>query len=68
MGFIRHHNENFSKYAWNDSGRARQLLNNGLEKLTQNPTKEELHPIVISLIDLLPPEQQPSGDNSVLVG
>lgn len=68
IGFIRSHNENFSSFHWKDSGKARSLLNKGLEIIGENPTKEELHPIVISLIDLLPPIQQPSGDDSVLVG
>lgn len=68
MGFIRHHNSNFGKFHWRDRDRARRLLDDGMEKVAQDPNRDELHPIVISLIDLLPPEEQPSGDNSVLVG
>ena len=65
---MRHHNENFGSYNWKDSHRARQLLNEGLQQIGRNPTTEDLHPIVIALIDLLPNDERPSGDDSVLVG
>lgn len=69
IGFVRHHNENFGSYDWKDSSKARALLNKGLQMISENPTKEELHPIVISLIGLLPNDERPSGgDDSVLVG
>ena len=68
IGFIRSHNENFGSFSWKDSGRARTLLNKGLQIIGENPTVDELHPVVISLIDLLPNDERPSGDDSVLVG
>lgn len=68
IGFIRSHNENFGSFHWKDSGRARTLLNKGLQIIGENPTVDELHPVVISLIDLLPNDERPSGDDSVLVG
>ena len=69
IGFVRHHNENFGSYDWKDSSKARALLNKGLQMISENPTKEELHSIVISLIGLLPNDERPSGgDDSVLVG
>lgn len=68
IGFVRHHNENFGSYNWKDSNRARTLLNKGLQIIGENPNEDELHPIVISLIDLLPNDERPSGDDSVLVG
>jgi molecular chaperone DnaK len=68
IGFIRHHNDNFGSYNWSDSHRARQLLNNGIQIIGSNPTVDELHPIVVSLINLLPKDERPSGDDSVLVG
>lgn len=68
IGFIRNHNENFGSFHWKDSGRARTLLNKGLQIIGENPTEDELHPVVISLIDLLPNDERPSGDDSVLVG
>ncbi|MCK0125744.1 Hsp70 family protein [Gelidibacter sp. F2691] len=68
IGFIRSHNDNFGSYGWRDSSRARTLLNKGLQIIGENPNVDELHPVVISLIDLLPKEERPSGDDSVLVG
>jgi len=65
---IRHHNQNFSSYHWKDRHRARQLLNEGLQQIGENPTVDNLRPIVISLYDLLPIEERPSGDGDVLVG
>ena len=68
IGFIRSHNDNFGSFHWKDSGRARTLLNKGVQIIGENPTVDDLHPVVISLIDLLPNEERPSGDDSVLVG
>lgn len=68
INFIRQHNQNFGSYHWKDSNRARQLLNDGLQQIGENPTTEDLHPIVIDLINLLPNDEKPSGDDTVLVG
>ncbi|MFP3834640.1 Hsp70 family protein [Chryseobacterium sp. SIMBA_028] len=68
INFIRQHNQNFGSYHWKDSNRARQLLNEGLQQIGENPTTKDLHPIVIDLINLLPNDEKPSGDDSVLVG
>lgn len=54
MGFIQHYNGRFGSVRWSDSSRARQLLNQGLEAINNNPTVDTLHPIVCSLIDLMP--------------
>jgi molecular chaperone DnaK len=68
INFIRQHNQNFGSYHWKDSNRARQLLNEGLQQIGENPTTEDLHPIVMDLLKLLPESERPSGDDSVLVG
>ncbi|WP_237688987.1 Hsp70 family protein [Flagellimonas aurea] len=68
IAFIRHHNDNFGSFHWKDSGRARTLLNKGLQIIGENPDADELHPVVISLIDLLPEDEKPSDDRDVLVG
>ncbi|ENA1807519.1 Hsp70 family protein [Flavobacterium psychrophilum] len=68
INFIRRHNQNFGSYHWKDSNRARQLLNEGLQQIGENPNTDDLHPIVIDLINLLPTDERPSGDDSVLVG
>lgn len=53
IGFIRSHNQNFDSLRWKDKNRARTLLNQGLQKIGENPNSDDLHPIVISLIDLI---------------
>ena len=58
MGFIEHYNGRFGSIRWVDSNRARQLLNRGMETINNNPTVETLHPIVCSLIDLMPVEDK----------
>ena len=68
INFIKQHNQYFGSYNWKDSHRARQLLNEGLQQIGENPTTEDLHPIVVDLINLLPNDERPSGDDSVLVG
>ena len=54
MGFIRYCNERFASLLWNDSSRARQLVNRGMEKINNNPTTEGLRPIAAELLELLP--------------
>ena len=68
IAFIRHHNDHFNSFGWKDSYRARQLLNDALRHIGNNPEVDTLQPIVIDLINLLPNDERPSGDNSVLVG
>ncbi|MEO6681867.1 MAG: Hsp70 family protein [Ginsengibacter sp.] len=52
IGFIRRHNDNFGSYNWKDSSRARTLLNKGLQIIGENPDVDELHPVVIAIIEL----------------
>ena len=68
INFIRQHNQNFGSYHWKDSNRARQLLNEGLQQIGENPNAEDLHPICRDLIDLLPAFERPSNDDGILVG
>jgi molecular chaperone DnaK len=65
---LRNFNENFGNYSWKDSNKARQLINSGISKISENPDAEELRQILISLFNLLPQDEVPSGDNNVLVG
>jgi molecular chaperone DnaK len=77
IGFIRHHNQNFGSYRWRDPNKARTLLNQGLQKIGESPDVDELHPIVISLIELIVEGDQnepcpscgvPGCNNKCLVG
>lgn len=68
IGFVKQHNDNFGHYNWRNPQQARQILNEGMQIIASNPTVERLHPIVRRIFDLLPDNQRPSGDDSVLVG
>ncbi|WP_315543073.1 Hsp70 family protein [Capnocytophaga leadbetteri] len=68
IGFVKQHNDNFGYYNWRNPQQARQILNEGMQIIASNPTVERLHPIVRRIFDLLPDNQRPSGDDSVLVG
>ena len=77
INYIREHNQYFNSYSWKDSHRARQLLNEGLQQIGENPTVDDLHPIVIALINLefkgdpnkpCPSCGTPGCNNSCLLG
>lgn len=53
MGFIDYHLRNFGSIQWKDANRARQLLQQGKEIASTNPSEGTLHPIVRSVIDLM---------------
>lgn len=53
VGFVRHYSQNFRQYAWKDANRARQLLNQGMEMVNNNPMVETLHPLVCAVIDVI---------------
>ncbi len=59
MGLIRHCNDNFGRFRWKDAGRARQLINQGMATMANNPTVDRLQPIAAQLIDLMPDDQKP---------
>lgn len=52
MGYIDYHLKNFGSIQWKDANRARQLLQQGKEITTSNPSVEALRPIAISVGDL----------------
>lgn len=57
MGLINDCHRRFGSIRWKDSSRARQLINNGLEKINDHPSAETLLPIVRELINLMPNEE-----------
>ena len=58
IGWIRHYNSNFGQYHWKDINRARTLMNQAINMINNQPRTEDLHPIVISLMELLPMEER----------
>ena len=57
MGLLRHFQEDFNEINWKNPSRARQLINQGAEIVSNKPTKEKLHPIVMQLFELLPEDE-----------
>lgn len=56
MGLIRDCNNNFGRFRWKDANRARQLVNQGMSAMANQPTVEQLQPIAAQLIELMPRE------------
>lgn len=67
MGLIRDCNNNFGRYRWKDASRARQLVNQGMALMSNQPTVEQLQPIAAQLVGLMPDDQKPN-DNNLLTG
>ncbi len=59
MGCIEHYNSTFSSHSWKDANRARQLINRGLEAITNNPSTETLLPITRGILELLNEQPKP---------
>lgn len=57
MGLIRDCSNNFGRFRWKDASRARQLVNQGMAIIGNNPTVEQLQPIAAQLIDLMPRDE-----------
>lgn len=54
IGLIDNYNKTFASHQWKDASRARQLINRGMEIISNNPTTETLLPIAKGILDLLP--------------
>ena len=57
MAIIKDCEARFDQIAWRDRSRARQLINQGLSEMNDQPSTERLHPIAVALIDLMPSEE-----------
>lgn len=57
MGLIRDCNNNFGRFRWKDANRARQLVNQGMAAMANQPTVEQLQPIAAQLISLMPDDE-----------
>lgn len=51
-------NRDFDTIRWKDRTRARQLINQGMAEINNQPTVEKLHPIAVALLNLLPDEEK----------
>ena len=68
IGVVRNYNQNFGNYHWRDSHRARNVINEGLQIIGDQPNVEDLQPIVRQIFDLLEEVDKPSDDKNILLG
>ena len=68
ISLLHQFNEEFDMHDWSDRNKARMLINEGLAKAQNRPSKQVLRPIVIELYKLLPGVDKPilTGDDSLL--
>ena len=64
MGVIQGMNRDFDTIRWKDRTRARQLLNQGIAEINNQPTRDKLQPIAAALIELLP-DGDPHGNSGI---
>ena len=64
MGVIQGMNRDFDTIRWKDRTRARQLLNQGIAEINNQPTRDKLQPIAAALIELLP-DGDPHGGSGL---
>lgn len=53
IGFILFHDDRFGSIAWKNASRARQLINQGLQAIQNNPSIRSLQPIVNEICDCM---------------
>lgn len=63
IGIIRDCSNRFGSIRWKDTSRANQLVQRGMEIINDNPTREKLQPIARDLINLMPEDERPAGDD-----
>lgn len=71
VGHLNHFNEEFDMLQWSDKGKARNILDRGLQMAADNPVKEQLRSIISELYKLLPDADKKivgGGDGSELIG
>ena len=56
--YLQNLNDTFSSFNWKDANKARQLLNKGLQLITEGKTTE-IRPILVQLISLMPDSEKP---------
>ncbi len=66
IGLFRSANAEFNTLHWKNKSRARDLIQNGLRIIGENPTVERLQPLASELIQLLPEPEQKKVDSTLL--
>lgn len=65
ISHLQHYQKYFDEYNWKKPDQARIIINKGLQVAANNPTKQQLRPVLIELYKLLPDEQKPGADESL---
>ena len=58
---IQDANRDFDSINWKNRSRARQLINQGLAEINNQPTVDNIHPIAVEILNLMPEEQRPTS-------
>ena len=62
VGFIRHYDESFGRYSWQDKTHARSLINQGISMINGNTDWEALRQVFIQIQNLLPEDEKKDDD------
>ena len=68
ISWIYNWNRTFDSKTWKDNGRARQLINQGMDIISNSPTTQKLKPIIEQLFELLPDAELPADAHGLLQG
>lgn len=63
ISYLNYWKNKFNSIAWQNTSRARELLDEGLKIVNNNPTIDSLSPIINEMIDLLPSGSDTTVDN-----
>lgn len=66
VAWILDWDENFNSIAWRNPARARQLVNSGLNLISDSASAAQLQPIIRELISLMPEQARPQGAGGLL--
>ena len=66
VAWILDWDENFNSIAWRNPARARQLVNSGLNRISDSASAAQLQPIIRELISLMPEQARPQGAGGLL--
>lgn len=66
VAWILDWDENFDSIAWRNTSRARQLVNNGLNLISNSASAAQLQPIIRELVSLMPRETRPQDADDLL--
>lgn len=70
INYLKNFDKDFSKFQWINPGRARSLINEGLQLISSNPSKTSIETIVRELFTLLPERDKTTAsenDDSTLM-